>query len=386
MIIFQNPGVLDPRLITTMGAHVKEDESAIGYFGTGLKYAIAVLLREGQTIIMRSGEDEYTFALDKQVIRGKSFQFITMNNLPAGFTTELGKNWSLANAYRELYCNCIDEKGTVQKYPDGPVPHNPKATTIAVFGTAFDITHEEREEFLLNSKSRRRLAATHACEVYFGRATQIFYRGIAVCKLARPSNFTYNLLTKMDLTEDRTVAEYSARYIIADTLAQVNDYSILEAIAIEDTLENDLNFDYTPVTSAFHENMAKLMKAKPSTINRSAVSRHFKTSDKHKPQYVDVVLNATEQSALDRAIAFCQVAGFQVDTFPIRVVESCGENTLAMAINGEILLTRECFTKHILREALIEEYVHLAYKVLDNSRAMQNILFTQIIRLGEQLQ
>ena len=46
MIIFQNKGLIDVHAISIMGVSVKEDNS-IGFFGTGLKYAIAVLLREG---------------------------------------------------------------------------------------------------------------------------------------------------------------------------------------------------------------------------------------------------------------------------------------------------------------------------------------------------
>lgn len=385
MIVFQNPGVLDPRLITTMGAHVKEDDSAIGYFGTGLKYAIAVLLREGQEIVMKSGGEVYKFTANPTTIRGKDFEFVYMNGQPAGFTTELGKNWSLANAYRELYCNCIDEKGTIQRYPDGKLPHNNKDTTIAVFGQDFEQTHEERDEFILDKK-KRLLAKTDEVEIYFGRNTHIFYRGIAVCQLGLPSNFTYNLLLKCDLTEDRTLNEFAARYNIADTIAQIDDYSILEALAVPDTLENHLQFDYTPVTEAFHKNMARLLKEKPVTVNRSAMTRHFRTSSEHKPQYKNVELRGDEQLALANAIAFCKYAGFPVDSYPIRVVESCGEHVLAAAINGEILLTRSCFTKHILREALLEEYIHIAHGVADNSREMQNILFAQIVRMGEQLQ
>lgn len=41
MLTFHNPGELDPRLITTFGVSIKESTNPIGYFGTGLKYALA---------------------------------------------------------------------------------------------------------------------------------------------------------------------------------------------------------------------------------------------------------------------------------------------------------------------------------------------------------
>ena len=48
MIVFENPGEIDIRSISTFGVSVKEGDNPIGFFGTGLKYAIVVLLRTGQ--------------------------------------------------------------------------------------------------------------------------------------------------------------------------------------------------------------------------------------------------------------------------------------------------------------------------------------------------
>lgn len=47
MIIFRNAGTIDPKSITTFGVSSKENPGAIGFFGTGLKYALAILLRHG---------------------------------------------------------------------------------------------------------------------------------------------------------------------------------------------------------------------------------------------------------------------------------------------------------------------------------------------------
>ena len=55
-IIFENPGEIDPVAIITFGINVKESDHPIGFFGTGLKYALAILLREGQPITIQSGE------------------------------------------------------------------------------------------------------------------------------------------------------------------------------------------------------------------------------------------------------------------------------------------------------------------------------------------
>ena len=54
MITFHSPTILPIEAATTMGVSVKESDNAIGKFGTGLKYAIAGVLRLGGTIAMTS--------------------------------------------------------------------------------------------------------------------------------------------------------------------------------------------------------------------------------------------------------------------------------------------------------------------------------------------
>ena len=98
MIVFENPSEIDIRSISTFGVSVKEGDNPIGFFGTGLKYAIAVLLRTNHGITIQSGETVVEFGTRRESVRGQDFDFITMSingaaPLPMGFTTELGKTW-----------------------------------------------------------------------------------------------------------------------------------------------------------------------------------------------------------------------------------------------------------------------------------------------------
>jgi hypothetical protein len=49
-VIFQNLGLIDLRAVQIMGLNAKESKNPIGQFGTGLKYAIAVLLRNNCSV------------------------------------------------------------------------------------------------------------------------------------------------------------------------------------------------------------------------------------------------------------------------------------------------------------------------------------------------
>ena len=92
-VVFENLGEIDVRAITTMGVSVKQDSSAVGYFGTGLKYALANVLRNRGKAVIYSGEDVYEFSSESSSIRGKKFDIVRMNNQDIGFTTELGKDY-----------------------------------------------------------------------------------------------------------------------------------------------------------------------------------------------------------------------------------------------------------------------------------------------------
>ena len=109
VLVFENAGELDPRFLSTFGCSVKESDNPIGWFGTGLKFAIAVLLRTGHSIRVLTGTRQLEITTRTDTLRGQSFAFVCVDGEPAGFTTELGKNWELWMAYRELYCNTKDE-------------------------------------------------------------------------------------------------------------------------------------------------------------------------------------------------------------------------------------------------------------------------------------
>lgn len=112
---FYTPNPIPIEALTTFGVSAKECDNPIGYFGTGFKYATAVILRAGGRVTVHNGPDTYAFSARPKEIRGQSFNIIHMNDQPLSFTTDLGKNWEMWMAFRELYSNTLDEGGTMKK-------------------------------------------------------------------------------------------------------------------------------------------------------------------------------------------------------------------------------------------------------------------------------
>src|ERR1700676_2593197 len=147
-VVFENPGEIDAAAIRTFGVSVKEGDNPIGFFGTGLKYALAILLRNGHSVTVQSGLRKHRFALKDVTIRGEAFKVVTMDRQELGFTTQVGKTWELWMAYRELHCNCKDEGGSVYVADAAPKPAA-GVTRVIVSGDDFRHEHDNRSSFIL---------------------------------------------------------------------------------------------------------------------------------------------------------------------------------------------------------------------------------------------
>jgi hypothetical protein len=105
-----NKGELDVRLILLMGATTKfDDDTKVGKFGTGLKYAVSYLLRNEVPFRLFSGEKEVFFNVEQNQIGENTFNEIYVNGTSMNITTHYGHQWKAWEAIREIWCNAKDE-------------------------------------------------------------------------------------------------------------------------------------------------------------------------------------------------------------------------------------------------------------------------------------
>ena len=236
MIVFKNLGTLDMRAITIFGLSSKNSHDKIGRFGTGLKYAIATILRNCGSIKILSDNNEYQFSCIPSQFRDQEFSQICMNGTLLPFTTALGKDWEMWMAFRELYSNAKDEGGEIIQAFDS-AEGNLGETLIEVNSDSFDAIYDTIEEHFIDDEQS--IWANSKLEIYKGKSKFIFYKGIAVYELKEPSAFRYNILSYLDLTEDRTVKYYwSIHSILINNLPLVDNESVINQI-----LNRDLKFE-----------------------------------------------------------------------------------------------------------------------------------------------
>lgn len=250
-LIFENSEPIDVRAFTLMGLSVKSSTSAIGQFGTGLKYAIAVCLRKGLDIRIRSNGVCHSFFTKQSTFRGKEFSMIMWHtsdspdsSIPLPFTLDYGLNWDLWMAYRELSSNCMDESGIERIVSSSYSPFT-LGTCIEVTGDDILDLHRSRHEYFLTSPA---LATTKTFEIHEKRSNGLFYKGVRVGE-DLTTNFTYNVRDNVTLTEDRTILskDIYSREVVRGVV-QLTDRSILTRILShrksKGSFESELNYAY----------------------------------------------------------------------------------------------------------------------------------------------
>jgi hypothetical protein len=394
VILFENRGEIDIRSISTFGVSVKETENPIGFFGTGLKYAIAVLLRTGHKVTIHSGLSVVRFGAHRQLVRGQEFEFVTMEvdddpPAPIGFTTELGKQWELWMAYRELACNCKDEGGRGRFVASMPVPAA-GLTQIVVQGQEFEAVFNEGHRFILADDAQLTVGTT---EIRMRRSAHLYYRGVRVMELPRQALHTYNLNAKLKLTEDRTVAnEWEVTSHFARAVLQAEDPDFIRACVTADdgTLEGGLDlhgWGYSP-SKQFLQVVGDVLADRMYRVNPTAM-RVWKEATKQKFDPRELTLSKVQTVSLHRAIDFCRTLGYDVTAYEIKVAESLGDGCLGLAEGGTIYIAGRVFEIGGAKQVaatLIEEFLHLRFGWKDCTRELQNYLFEKVVSLGEELQ
>lgn len=321
MLIFENPGLIDITAMTVTGVSVKDDKNPrpIGQFGTGLKYAIAIVLRLGGRVEVWRGKRLYVFGVREKTIRGKKFKIVTMNDRDLGYTDQMGLHWEPWMAYRELWSNCKDEAGTTRRYDDDtPLIVNAKSTKVIVWCAELEKVHDERYKIIMQTEP---LVVLPGLEIHAGTAEYVYYRGIRIAETPgkKKSVYTYNLTADQTLTEDRTLAyTWSLPGKLAAALVQCTNMAILHDVlgdSQRDMLEGHLPWsdqkDQKP-SPQFMEVAEQLQILKK--LNGSA-GRLFNEYRDTMPGYISPYLvqpSAMEEETIAKAISLVARAGLTI--------------------------------------------------------------------------
>jgi hypothetical protein len=344
-----------------------------------------VLLRENHEIRISSGGETYSFSTKRERIRLDDFDIVYMNDKPLGFTTELGKQWEIWMAYRELYCNTLDEKGRIYTSPDHAEHDIADSTVVTVRGKAFEDMHTNREKYFPDFSRYTDLGDGNVQIAAF-TTEFLFYKGIRVFAPQERPLLGYNVTSGQSLTEDRTLAStYNYSWAVAKAVGRLQDKGVLGKILLapRNTFEAQLD-GFGAVSPTFVEFVRENKhheRMNPAALHavKSMLGNEFYDA-------TECILTPREERIVAKALKLVEKVCSPIK-YPIYVTEDFPPEKLAMAVKptSTIWLNRSVIATGSRRVAstLYEENLHLLHNLDDCSRGMQNHLLDTLFGFVE---
>lgn len=391
-IIFETETELDLNVIKFMGVSIK-GENSIGRFGTGLKFAIATLLRNDCSVELITRGESYKFGIADLSIRDKDFNAVTMNGEPLAFTTSLGRDWLIWMAFRELYSNTLDEGGLVIRTRKELKPIKDKTYIIVSGDNALEAWEEKDHIFLDPSKEPLervvRLEIFEPLEVGKEKASYIYNRGIRISPEPETMLYSYNILDNVQLSEDRFYKYmFSTLNSISMGVQKLQDKEIIKKIVTaKDTLEDRFDYSNNLITSdAFKEVVTSLFKKHPTSLTIGALT-YARSILKDSEIYIEEEMDKYESELLETAkkyISRLKIEG--LSDVQIKVVKELGKGILGRADveKGIAYISKECFPRGIneVTSTLLEELIHVKTGFSDCTRELQTFLFDRLTHIS----
>lgn len=252
-ILIQNDGEIESNSFELIGASTKRnDNTKIGFFGSGLKYSIAFMMRNNIDFKIFSGLNEIKFSTSPEMLKDSKFERICINGKPTSYTTTMGPTWSLQwFVLREIYCNAIDE-GSCQMVKE-TVDLNPQEGKTRIYieltETLKDVVNnwnayfsDERTPLFITDKkmytSYLHDKVRHQQVKVYKKTKGVLYRkGVLVYE---NKNYQYDYeLENIEINEDRTAKSSVAfSYCVVGMMASfVNEEWVLSVLRNSDSFE-----------------------------------------------------------------------------------------------------------------------------------------------------
>lgn len=225
-------GEMPLEAISLIGASTKRgDNNSIGMFGSGLKYAIAQIMRQEIPFVVFSGRKEIKITTEVVSFKGQSFNRILINGEPTSLTDSMGtEDWKGVFPFiREIYSNALDEdnNATIKLVTDFSKEIGYTSFYIEANADIIDLMNRFEDYFTIPKNAL--FKNEDYGEIYSKKSKiRIFRKGILAYEDSNmDSIFSYNL-DSVEINESRVVKNiYECQNEIAKLIETCNDKRIL---------------------------------------------------------------------------------------------------------------------------------------------------------------
>ena len=439
-ILIQNDGEVELNSFELIGASTKRNEAGkIGFFGSGLKYSIAYLMRNKIGFKIFSGLNELRFSTTTETLKGQQFERICINNKPTSYTVTMGFTWTEDwFVLRELYCNAKDESNCQLIKETELVNPTEGKTRIYVALTDklqnvidnWDKYFSLDRDFLFKAENvyTSYLGAQdiggkniQSVEVFNKTDGVIFRKGIRV---GERKKYIYDYQFEfVDINEDRTAKHLTAvSYTVYDLVVKLANEGYVASILrtgndpepcgeYSDLLYSTPNSTFNQDWIEFSHKYLVVVKEQEdklqSEINKSKqeilyIPAQFARELKKAIPSVyilgigraigdvgmsDVIRTSKMEYLLKETLTSLKEMRYEVN-YPISIVQFDNNEILAQADLKEkqIYLSDIVFDKgrREIALALIEENEHIRSQHADETRAFQNYIFSEWLKTMEE--
>jgi len=433
IMVIKNDGIMEQEAFTMMGLSTKrEDFSKIGMFGTGNKYAIAVLLREGFSVGIYTPKYVAAFDVKKKEFRGKEYEQIVMtttetgeelHRVELGITTDMGLQWTTDHAMREFICNARDEGGFEIEVFASNEELNKKLDSL---GSGIPVTYvivknNKGDGYLTKYAKnfdtkylfyRNPLFSSERISVYekLGAKSplRIYRNGVLVLEKNIPSVYDYEL-NGVDISESRDTDMWQAQYEFSRNMFGLPE-SIIQTIleSVTETSFEALGTDYyipsddkipnflknaVILTRDLYEQFPEKFFAMPVQFVPENWYKYLRTKEclrtAHKvvgeaammpgkeTAYED--LGQIEKMIVDKAVDFVSKAGYNISVNDLHFKEL---DAMGMFRDGKIYISTKFITRGVyeLVNTLVHEIMHRESRAHDATCKFEDYLIHEIVK------
>lgn len=415
-LLIENKGEIDINALILMGGSTKRDSTtAIGFFGSGWKYTIALMLKKSIGFRIYSGLQEISIGTKQVNFRDKQFEQILINGQETSLTTDMGPSWDSWMAVRETVSNAIDEgdSNIISSTEDINAKEGYTRIYISHHQDIKDVIAEWDQYFSFDRLDA--IVDNTAGKIYPNitgeRESQLFYRkGIRCYTSKRRTLYNYDL-PGFKINESRVIEDtYDVRHMIGKFLSNWANKQVAKNILQKFTeemsyYESDLEWYYygnltlnpewreaigdrVIINNDVSGNYLDIISTQKNYRVSKEMAKAIKKSFPEVPVYGigddgddDGGYRIQEQTPkvqymLKKAAEFCKDTQYAVN-HPIEVVLFDKAEVLGRASNNKILLSAKLFDMGMkeLVMTIMEEETHLTTSYEDETRALQNYLF-----------
>lgn len=421
-ILIENKGEMDVNALTLLGGSTKRDDATkVGFFGSGAKYTLALLLKNNIDFKIYSGLNEIKIETKEVAFRDKVFQRICINGLETSLTTDMGPDWELFMSIRELLANSMDEGESNVVLSTDVLNAKEGYTRIYIEHVPGILEVIEKWDQYFSFDRTDALVEVGNNKIFpvlpgLGETFLLYRKGFRCYFNQRKSFFSYDL-ESFEINESRVISStYSMDHQITSFLTEHASVEICTTLLKDMCTQKTKSYEYfldwyyynsyklnsnwktaignrvliVDAVSGFYEQEANLFEFYyvPLSLAKTIAKcfpeiKVFGLSDPDKSSdYLFKSIKETtkkQKFLLSECERFFKEVQIPVFNYPVEVVKFNSNQIFGLAKDGTIYISEELFDKgkKELCTVLLEEFVHLDTKLKDETRELQTYLFTK---------